>query len=75
MDELQSKALAAADAIITEHGWPWNVNPDGEVETATEKSRLMLALGFSEGYAHGIQVMAAEADDALRRLAEDIRNA
>jgi hypothetical protein len=75
MDELARKALATADAIIAEHGWPWNVNPDGEVQTATEKSRLMLALGFSKGYGHGVREMGTEADAAMRQLIADIKNA
>jgi hypothetical protein len=75
MDDLERKALAAADTMIVEHGWPWNLNPDGQLETATEKSRLMLASAFLKGYGYGVQVMGAEADAAMQRMIADIRNA
>jgi hypothetical protein len=75
MDELQRKALAAADTIIAENGWPWNLNPDGQLETATDKSRLMLARGFLMGYGYGVQEMGTVAEDAMRALIADIENA
>lgn len=75
MDELERKALAAADGMIAEHGWPWNLNADGQLETATEKSRLMLASAFLKGYGYGVQTMGAEADAAMRQMIADIKNA
>lgn len=75
MDALIRKALAAADAIIAEHGWPWNLNPDGVLETATEKSRLMLAMAFAKGYGYGVLEMGEEAETAMRRIIADIEKA
>jgi hypothetical protein len=75
MDELERTALAAADSMIAAHGWPWNLNPDGKLRAATEKSRLMLASAFLKGYGHGVHEMGTEADAAMRQLIADIENA
>lgn len=56
------KALAAADAILAQHGEPNGVN-----------SRELLGLAYLTGQRDGMQDTKAIADAALARLADDLR--
>ena len=50
---VMTEALTAADAIIAEHGWPWTLNENGQLEHAGEKARHMLALAYAQGLRDG----------------------
>jgi hypothetical protein len=48
-----TEALAAADEIIAEHGLPWTLNENGQLENVDEKARHMLALAYAKGLRDG----------------------
>ena len=68
-----NEALAAADAAIAEHGWPWNPNPNGAISEATEKARAMLALTWTQGYRAGAGAVWEMVDPVLDELERHLK--
>jgi hypothetical protein len=75
MQDLERAAERAAATIIDEHGWPWTLNDNGEVESAGEKARLMLMLAWAQGYGYGLQEAKQLTDEALDKIIADLEGA
>jgi hypothetical protein len=66
-------AKSAAIKIITEHGWPWELNEDGDIETVEQKAHAMLTLAFVMGHRDGYQEHIDLVDETLSRLERRMR--